>query len=248
MGNIGFVKLHRQLLESNLWTSEPFTKAQAWIDLFANANYAPGSFWVRGIEVKIARGQLGWSEITMAKRWKWSRPKVRRFLSYLEKNEQIKKNVNPVCTSDDHDSEHKTLQQKITTIISIINYEKYQPDTTKKQQTEQQKDNRRDTIKKNNNNKNNYLDDSFEKWWNLYDKKSGRKKAFINWTKLSEETHNLIYLHTKEYVIARSEKTYRKDPANYLKEEIYKELILTKNTNAINNSKEDGKRKFEVLN
>lgn len=125
--NNGWIKLHRQLFESKIWFSEPFTKAQAWVDLFANANHKSGSFWVRGNEVKLERGQIGWSELTMCKRWSWSKNKVRRFLNYLETEQQI-------------------VQQKdrfITTIITILNYDKYQKDTADDTAEGQQKDSRR---------------------------------------------------------------------------------------------------------
>lgn len=107
--NNGYVLLHRKICNNELWLSEKFTKAQAWIDLFLNANHADGSFWVRGIEVKIQRGQLGWSELNMAQRWGWSKNKVRRFLKLLETKQQI-------------------TQQKsqITTVITILNYDEYQ--------------------------------------------------------------------------------------------------------------------------
>lgn len=136
--NNGWIKLHRQLFESSLWLEEPFTKSQAWIDLFANANHKDNSFWVRGIEIPVKRGQIGWSEVTMAKRWKWSRGKVRRFLFYLETKQQI-------------------VQQKIdkiTSIITIINYNKYQNDTSKETTDGQQTDNRRYTNKNDKNVKN----------------------------------------------------------------------------------------------
>jgi hypothetical protein len=126
------------MFDNKLWLSEKFTKAQAWVDLFANANHQDGSFWVRGNEVEIKRGQLGWSEITMADRWSWSRDKVRRFLGWLESESQIR-------------------QQKstITTIISIVNYDRYQPnDTTNKTAERQQKDSRQDTNKNDKNEEN----------------------------------------------------------------------------------------------
>jgi hypothetical protein len=124
----GWVKLHRQIFENKLWLAEPFTKAQAWVDLFANACHKPNSFWVRGNEVKLQRGQVGWSEITMTKRWKWSRDKVRRFLVYLEGESNIRQQKTP-----------------ITTVITILNYDKYQADDTTEKQ---QKNNRQDTNKK----------------------------------------------------------------------------------------------------
>lgn len=111
----GWVKLHRQLLESDLWLAEPFTKAQAWVDLFGLANHEPRTTWIRGIEVKVERGQTARSELTLAKRWKWSRKKTRSFLKWLEK-------------------EHQIEQQKsnVTTLIKIVNYERYQGEDTPK--------------------------------------------------------------------------------------------------------------------
>ncbi|NOQ48726.1 MAG: hypothetical protein GQ576_06295, partial [Methanococcoides sp.] len=134
----GYVKLHRDIADNDLWLLEPFTKAQAWVDLFMNANWKNGVVNIRGNIVEIERGQIGWSELTMVKRWKWSRMKVRRFLSYLEKCGNIR--------------QHKT---QLTTVITICNYEHYQSDEAARGTTDetidetaerQQKDNRRDTI------------------------------------------------------------------------------------------------------
>jgi len=129
--NYGWVSIHRKFFYNKLWLSEQFTKSQAWIDLFANANHIDGSFFVRGNEIKIKRGQIGWSELTMSARWKWSRNKVRRFLSWLENERQVE--------------QQKT---KITTIITILNYDKYQ---SMEQQTIHQKDSRRYTNNNDNN-------------------------------------------------------------------------------------------------
>ena len=121
-----------------MWYSEPLTRAQAWIDLVLNANHEDGTFWVRGIEVLIKRGQIGWSEITMSKKWRWSRNKTRSFLFWLKNHHQIEQQKNSV-----------------TSITTIVNYDKYQQQT--EQQKVQQKDNRRYTNK---NDKNILLDKS----------------------------------------------------------------------------------------
>lgn len=71
----------------------------------------------------------------MAKRWKWSKNKVRRYLNWLETEQQIK-------------------QQKyryITTITTILNYDKYQNDTADDTADGQQTDSRRYINNKNNN-------------------------------------------------------------------------------------------------
>lgn len=139
--NNGWAKIHRSIEDNPLYFSEPFTKAQAWIDLFTFANHAEGIVSIRGNIVQLKRGQIGWSEITMTKRWKWSRNKVRRFLKYLETEQQIE--------------QQKYLH--ITTIITIVNYDKYQQ---MEQQTIQQKDNRRYINKKNKKKKNIYIQDN----------------------------------------------------------------------------------------
>ena len=133
----GWVRLHRQIEDNFLYFLEPFTKAQAWIDLFLNANHKSGIINIRGNLIEIKRGQIGWSELTMAKRWQWSKNKVRRFLNLLETKQQ-------------------TIQQKthLTTIITILKYEDFQKDEKTKQQTIQQKDNRRYTNKNDKNDKN----------------------------------------------------------------------------------------------
>jgi hypothetical protein len=137
----GWVRLHRKICNNQLWFLEPFTKAQAWVDLFLNANHKDGIISIRGNIITIKRGQIGWSELTMCKRWIWSKDKVRRFLKLLETIQQIKQD-----------------KSTLTTIITILNYEEYQSDIQQIiQQTEQQKDSRRYTNKNDKNEKNIYI-------------------------------------------------------------------------------------------
>ena len=128
----GWVRFHRRYLDSDLWLSEPFTKGQAWVDLFSLANHKDGFIRIRGNRVEVKRGQVGWSQLKLSERWKWSRGKVRRFLDELE-------NI-----------DGKVVQQKtkVTTLINIINYELYQTgDTTDSTADGQQTDNRQYTNK-----------------------------------------------------------------------------------------------------
>lgn len=108
----GWIKLHRKLLDNPLWTSEPFTKAQAWVDLLLLASYKDGNyFYVRGIKVETNRGQLGYSMTSLCTRWRWSSGKVDRYLNRLQNENQI-----TYQTSD------------VTTIITILNYDIFQYD------------------------------------------------------------------------------------------------------------------------
>ena len=140
MNNYFFI--NRSLFDNEIWLKEPFTKAQAWIDLIGNANHHAGSFVVRGNEVKIARGQIGWSQITMTKRWKWSRQKVRRFLEYLVTEGMAKIDNSEITSRQIEKTTQQNGQQKgkyLTTILTIVNYSQYQndtaDDTTERQQT-----------------------------------------------------------------------------------------------------------------
>jgi hypothetical protein len=121
----GYIKLYRRVQDNKLWTAEPFTRGQAWIDLIMLANYKDGYIRVRGNRVDIRRGQVGWSQVQLSERWKWSRGKLRRFLDELE-------------------TDHQIVQQKnfVTSIITIVNYDTYQETV---QQTEQQTDSRQNS-------------------------------------------------------------------------------------------------------
>ena len=108
----GFIKLYRGLQNNPLWTSEPFTKGQAWVDLLLSAAYKDSFFMVHGVKVEVKRGQVGMSQLTMSKRWRWSRNKVRRFLDALEHEQMLEQQTN-----------------QLTTVVSICNYEEFQSQT-----------------------------------------------------------------------------------------------------------------------
>lgn len=132
--NRGYIKLWRSSTDNPLYFSEPFTKWQAWVDLLILANHKRNEVDIRGILVTVETGQVLAGEEFLAKRWKWSRGKVRRFMSYLSSKtvQQIEQQKNNVCT-----------------VISITNWKHYQSNgtadrtadgTTDGQQTVQQTD------------------------------------------------------------------------------------------------------------
>lgn len=108
----GWIKLHRQMLNSDLWLSEKFSRGQAWADLIMIASYKESSYRKRGIKVSLLRGQIGKSLDELSKRWMWSIGKVKRFLNELENENQI-----------------KVVNGTVNQIITILNYDKYQSDS-----------------------------------------------------------------------------------------------------------------------
>lgn len=119
----GWIKLHRGLLDNDLWKSEPFSRGQAWVDLLLLANHKESFFYKRGNKVIVKRGQVGRSSVELSDRWKWSRTKINKFLKDLEKEQQI-----------------ITHKSSVTQLLTIVNYDVYQE---KEQQTGQQKNNRK---------------------------------------------------------------------------------------------------------
>lgn len=105
----GWIKIHRQLLDSWIWNQKPFDEGRAWIDMIMCANYSDGNVSVGKYQVFLKKGQLATSIRKLACRWGWSDDKVFRFLLLLEKEEMIAKESNSVCS-----------------VITIINYRKYQ--------------------------------------------------------------------------------------------------------------------------
>ncbi|MDW7774577.1 MAG: hypothetical protein SCH71_16975 [Desulfobulbaceae bacterium] len=121
-----------------MWLEKPFSRGQAWMDMLLLANHKAGHVRKRGVRTTVERGQLGWSMLALSDRWGWSRGKVQRFLDELEANKQI-------------------IQQKkrITTLITILNYDLYQSanttdDTTDAQQTDINKNDKNDKEEKKN--------------------------------------------------------------------------------------------------
>ena len=104
----GWIKLHRCIIDNWVWDCE-FSYGQAWIDLLMKACHKPNKLMIKGQMISLERGQQARSEVTLAKKWKWSRGKVRRFLSRLEGDSMIV---------------HQT--DNLTSIITICNYDNFQ--------------------------------------------------------------------------------------------------------------------------
>ena len=141
--NCGWVKLHRKLMDNELWLAEPFTRGQAWVDLLLLANHKTGFIRRRGIMVKVERGQVGYSEEALSKRWRWSRNKLRRFFSELAELAMIsRKNAEIAVPKKVQKNELETAQKKtsITALIYIENYDRYQGNGTE-ESTEEKPEN-----------------------------------------------------------------------------------------------------------
>jgi hypothetical protein len=69
----------------------------------------------------------------------------------------------------------------------------------------------------------------FEQFWNLYDKKKGRKDCEKKWYRLKDEDRQAIIEHVPKYVHSTPDKKFRKDPATYINQEAWKDEIILQN-------------------
>ena len=72
------------------------------------------------------------------------------------------------------------------------------------------------------------IDTSFEKWWNLYDKKIGKSKTLQKWQRLKDEERDKCLEVVKDYVKATPDKKYRKHPLTYLNGSHWEDEISVK--------------------
>lgn len=103
----GWIKLSRQIQEHWIW-SDP-EKLKAWIDLILMANHEVKKVEMRDGLITIKRGQFVTSIDKLAKRWRWSKNRVYRFLSLLESDHMVQRKANAYRTT-----------------ITIVNYGKFQ--------------------------------------------------------------------------------------------------------------------------
>ncbi|MCP3679618.1 MAG: hypothetical protein GY782_04870 [Gammaproteobacteria bacterium] len=123
--SIGWIRLHRKIMDNDEYLGHEFDPMRAWIDLLMLARHEDGIMVLRGIRIPLKRGQVGWSKQALGKRWKWSRGKVRRF---FERKIKQSKMIQQTVHVDGQVKEPENEQQNkyLTTIITITNYEQYQ--------------------------------------------------------------------------------------------------------------------------
>lgn len=124
----GYIKLYRKIIEDELYFAEKFTKIQAWIDLLLLSSYKKRTLFIRDNEISVNPGQICYSQLSLAQRWKWNPKTVNRFLRLLVKRKKADIKIS-----------------KVTTIITILNWNKYQ---LYGEQNGQRRENRTETNNK----------------------------------------------------------------------------------------------------
>lgn len=100
-----YIKLYRDIAESELYRSEKFTRMQAFIDLLLLATHKENPVRIKGTIIHLKSGELCYSQLSLADRWRVNPKTVSSILSDLQSSGMIEFKGN-----------------RVTTIISIKKY------------------------------------------------------------------------------------------------------------------------------
>lgn len=111
MSSKGWIKLHRSLLDSDIWQldNQPFDMRSAWIDLLMLANHEDKDLIFDYKPVTVKRGQFITSVRKLGTRWSWSKNRTLKYLRMLE-------SLNMITRESDNQR----------TLVTIVKYEVYQ--------------------------------------------------------------------------------------------------------------------------
>ena len=214
---IGWVKIHRALIDSEVFVKPEYLKVWIWCLLKANHKnkYTDWKIGKNTTTLKVNRGQFIFGRNTASDELLMNGSLVYRVIQWLSEKNMIR--IQP--------NSHYSL-------ITIINYDTYQNDEEK---TEQPSNRQRTAIEQaantnnNINNSNNVNNDNklpFQKFWNQYGKKVDTKKCQKKWDSFSLNVQKEILESLPDYIESTPNKKFRKNPLTYLNGECWKDEIL----------------------
>lgn len=211
MLNTSWIKLHRKLIDSLVFQNEKCLKV--WIWCLCKAGYKEKEVLFGKKKIELKRGQFIMGGFTAEETLHIARTTIYYWLDFLEKEGMV--------------DIKKTNKY---TVITIRNWDAYQEvdnkRTSKKHQITQQMDIKWTSKRHKQELKElEELKESFNQFWNLYDKKRGKEKAFLYWCKLTDEERAKVFENVPIYVRA-TEKQFRKDPERYLRNKTFNDEVI----------------------
>ncbi len=189
---LGWISLHRQIMNGWLWEDKPFAYGQAWIDMLMTANHEDNDILFEGKIVTIHRGSFHTSILKLSDRYGWNRKRTTKFLDLLEKQKMV-----------------TTERTTHGTTITIVNYDKFQSVRTTIGTTERitqgtTEEQPRDTNN-NDNNDNNVNNINYQQIADMY---NATCVSFPRLTKLSEKRKKAIKARLKTYTVNDFQKLF----------------------------------------
>lgn len=206
----GWIKLHRDILESKCFAHP--TTLKIWIWLLMKAKHKKVIILLKvgkgEIEVELKRGQLIFGRFKAEDELNIDGSTIYKHIQKLQEWENI------LIESNNQYS-----------IVTICKYDDYQTSLGEEEQVsnnqvatnEQPSSNQVTQIKNvNKDKKEEELKESFEVFWNLYEKKIGKKdKLLKKWISFSDEDRLKIFQHVPKYKVSQPDKKYRKNVESY---------------------------------
>lgn len=218
----GTVNIARSLFDHAVFADEPKTEREAWIWLIMEASWKPRTRRVGAVVVETQRGQLAASVRFLASAWKWTAPKVQRYLKRLEKMEMIRAQADTGVT-----------------VITICNYDQYQTggqasDTAPIQprytsDTNEKKEVIREEGKKDANASSRSPAPQparFDEFWDCYPHRGGTKRkrkeavaAYLKAMRTGVSEQQIIEGARKAHADPSVQRGFARDPVSWLKQE-----------------------------
>lgn len=143
MSDDGWVKIHRKIMKSTIW-SDPL-RLKAWLHCILAANHEDKEFFFGGNIVKVKKGQFITSNRKLQEEWGCSTNTVKKILNQLMELGMIK----------------YSTETRRYTVVTLINYGVYQDrvyserDTERDTERDSERDTEREQTRSNKNYKNN---------------------------------------------------------------------------------------------
>lgn len=130
----GWIKLYHSLLDNPMWQKKPFSEGQAWVDLLLLAETTEHDFEAGGETRQQTPGCVYISKFALMDRWGWTQWKIDHVFPDWEKQGLI----------------HYKTQKKKGTVITIVNWGKFQRKSGANQKINQEKNHKylKNNIKK----------------------------------------------------------------------------------------------------
>jgi DNA-binding PadR family transcriptional regulator len=211
----GWIKIERDIQSHWIWQDEKYFRW--WMTILLNVNYEAKKFPVNALLFICNPGESFRSIEEWRHLFSCSKPTVYKFFKLLENDGMITTKTVGKGNRRKH-------------LLTVVNWQKYQ-----QQETENFTENKPETLPKinpklyrkcttNKNDKNEKND--FDRFWDLYDKKTGKVKSQKLWAKLSKTEKETILNHIPLYKRATPEKQFRKNPETYLRNRAWEDEII----------------------
>lgn len=134
-----YIPISRRLFEHQLWCEERvFSRFEAWLDILQSARFEDTKQLIGNRLIEVKRGQVLVSLRFLSGRWQWSTKKVNNFLDLLIQDKMITK---------------ETPKETGQTVLTICNYDKYNPKREEEETPRKQEGNTLETPRKQEGNK-----------------------------------------------------------------------------------------------